>query len=214
MGQKVHPLGFRLNTNTTQTHKSVWFAQANEYPAILEQDFKIRDFIQKNYGSAGIANIQIERPYKLQNVFLKLYLAKPCALIVESGVGLKTLNSQLKKLLPALNKIHIDVFEVSEPDTHATLLAQFIANKLTRRVAFKRAVRKAIERAQASGIQGIKVEVSGRLNGAEIARSEWIKEGKMPLQTLRADIDYATAEAPTIYGIIGVKVWLYKGGSL
>jgi small subunit ribosomal protein S3 len=212
VGQKVHPLGFRLNT--TQKHKSVWFAHADQYPAILEQDFKIRDFIQKNYSAAGIAKIQIERTYKLQNVFLKIYLAKPCALIAESGTGLRTLNQQLKKLLPALNKVHIDIFEILEPDTHATLLAQFIANKLTRRVAFKRAVRKAIERAQASGINGIKVEVSGRLNGSEIARSEWIKEGKMPLQTLRADIDYATAEAPTIYGILGVKVWLYKSGAL
>jgi small subunit ribosomal protein S3 len=209
VGQKVHPLGFRLNT--TQKHKSVWFANANQYPTVLEQDYKIRAFINKHYSAAGIANIQIERTYKLQNVFLKLYLAKPCTLIAESGSGLRTLNQKLKKLLPALNKIHIDIFEVLEPDTHATLLAQFIANKLTRRVAFKRAVRKAIERAQASGIKGIKVEISGRLNGAEIARSEWIKEGKMPLQTLRADIDYATAEAPTIYGIIGVKVWLYKG---
>jgi small subunit ribosomal protein S3 len=209
VGQKVHPLGFRLNT--TQKHKSVWFANANQYPTVLEQDYKIRAFINKHYSAAGIANIQIERTYKLQNVFLKLYLAKPCALIAESGSGLRTLNQKLKKLLPSLNKIHIDIFEVLEPDTHATLLAQFIANKLTRRVAFKRAVRKAIERAQASDIKGIKVEISGRLNGAEIARSEWIKEGKMPLQTLRADIDYATAEAPTIYGIIGVKVWLYKG---
>jgi small subunit ribosomal protein S3 len=211
VGQKVNPNGFRLNT--TQSHKSVWFAQADQYPLILEQDSKIRSFIKKNYGSAGIADIRIERTYKLQNVFLKIYLAKPCALIAESGTGLRTLNQQLKTLLPALNKIHIDIFEVKEPDTHASLLAQFIANKLTRRVAFKRAVRKAIERAQASGIKGIKVEISGRLNGAEIARSEWIKEGKMPLQTLRADIDYATAEAPTIYGIIGVKVWLYKGES-
>lgn len=209
MGQKIHPLGFRLNT--TQTHKSVWFAHANQYPMILEQDSKIRAFINKNYGSAGIAKIQIERTYKLENVFLKIYLAKPCVLIAESGTGLSNLNQQLKNLIPAINKVHIDIFEVLEPDTHATLLAQFIANKLTRRVAFKRAVRKAIERAQASGIEGIKVEISGRLNGAEIARSEWIKEGKMPLQTLRADIDYATAEAPTIYGIIGVKVWLYKG---
>jgi len=209
VGQKIHPLGFRLNT--TQTHKSVWFAHANQYPMILEQDSKIRAFINKNYGSAGIAKIQIERTYKLENVFLKIYLAKPCVLIAESGTGLSNLNQQLKNLIPAINKVHIDIFEVLEPDTHATLLAQFIANKLTRRVAFKRAVRKAIERAQASGIEGIKVEISGRLNGAEIARSEWIKEGKMPLQTLRADIDYATAEAPTIYGIIGVKVWLYKG---
>jgi len=209
--QKVHPFGFRLNT--TQKHKAVWYAHVNQYPILLEQDSKIRTYIQTNYASAGIANIKIERTYKLNNISLKLYVAKPCALITESGEGLKTLPTKLKKILPGVNKINIEVFEISEPDTYANLLAQFISNKLVRRVAFKRAVRKAIERAQANGIIGIKIQVSGRLNGAEIARSECIKEGKMPLQTLRADIDYATAEAKTIYGILGIKVWLYKGES-
>jgi small subunit ribosomal protein S3 len=212
VGQKVHPVGFRLNI--TNKHKSVWFANNKQYPILLEQDSKIRSFINKNYNSVGIANIQIERTYKLQNIFLKISLAKPCDLILKDGSGLRILTQELKKKLPSVNKIHIDIYEVLEPDTHATLLAQFIANKLMLRVAFKRAARKAIARAQASGINGIKVEISGRLNGAEIARSEWIKEGKMPLQTLRADIDYATAEAQTIYGILGVKVWLYKGEPL
>ncbi|KAJ1463759.1 30S ribosomal protein S3, partial [Baffinella frigidus] len=212
VGQKVHPVGFRLNT--TQKHKSVWYAHVNQYPVLLEQDSKIRDFINKEYEYAGVAKIQIERTYKLNNVSLKVYLAKPCALITESGNGLVKLNQQLKKLLPAVNKIHIDVFEVLEPDTHANLLAQFISNKLVRRVAFKRAIAKAIERAQAQGIKGIKIQVSGRLNGSEIARSECVKEGKMPLQTLRANIDYATARAKTIYGILGIKVWLYKGESV
>jgi small subunit ribosomal protein S3 len=212
VGQKVHPVGFRLNT--TQKHKSIWFAHANQYPTLLEQDSKIRDFINTNYASAGIANIEIARTYKLNNVFLKIYIAKPCALIGESRTGLRNLNQELKKLLPAVNKIHIKVFETLEPDAQANLLAQFIANKLIRRVAFKRAVRKAIERAQAQGVKGVKIEVSGRLNGAEIARSECIKEGRMPLQTLRADIDYSTARAKTIYGILGIKVWLYKGESL
>ena len=125
------------------------------------------------------------------------------------------LTKKLKKLLPRVNKISIDVFEIAEPDTYAILLAQFIANQLVRRVAFKRAVRKAIERAQAhEGIRGIKVQIAGRLNGAEIARTEWVKEGRMPLQTLRADIDYATASAKTIYGILGVKVWLFKGEAM
>ena len=209
MGQKVNPVGFRLNT--TQKHKSVWFTHTNNYSTLLEQDSKIRTFLEKNYSAAGISSVEIERTYKLSNIFLKLYIAKPCVLIGESGTKLRDLNQQLKKILPGVDKIHIDVFEVAEPDTQANLLAQFIANKLIRRVAFKRAVRKAIERAQAQGIEGIKIEVSGRLNGAEIARSEWIKEGKMPLQTLRADIDYATARAKTIYGILGIKVWLYKG---
>jgi small subunit ribosomal protein S3 len=212
VGQKVHPVGFRLNT--TQKHKSVWYAHVNQYPVLLEQDSKIRDFINKEYEYAGVAKIQIERTYKLNNVSLKVHLAKPCSLITESGNGLVKLNQQLKKLLPAVNKIHIDVFEVLEPDTHANLLAQFISNKLVRRVAFKRAIAKAIERAQAQGIKGIKIQVSGRLNGSEIARSECVKEGKMPLQTLRANIDYATARAKTIYGILGIKVWLYKGESV
>ena len=194
MGQKVHPLGFRLNT--TQKHKSIWFAQLNQY-------------------SAGIADIEIERTYKLNNIFLKIYVAKPGLIITESGSGLIDLTKKLKALLPRVNKISIDVFEIMEPDTHAILLAQFIANQLVRRVAFKRAVRKAIERAQANDeIQGIKVQVGGRLNGAEIARTEWVKEGRMPLQTLRAKIDYATASAKTIYGILGVKVWLFKGEAM
>ena len=212
MGQKVHPLGFRLNT--TQKHRSIWFAQINQYSFLLEQDAKIRTYLTKNYNSAGIANIEIERTYKLNNVFLKIYVAKPGILITESGSGLIDLTKKFKTLLPRVNKVTIDVFEVTEPDIHATLLAQFIANQLVRRVAFKRAVRKAIERAQAQEIKGIKVQIAGRLNGAEIARTEWVKEGRMPLQTLRADIDYATASAKTIYGILGVKVWLLKGESL
>ena len=209
MGQKVHPLGFRLNT--TQKHKSTWFAQINQYSSLLEQDAKIREYITANYDSAGISDIEIERTYKLNNIFLKIYVAKPGVIITESGSGLINLTKKLKSLLPRVNKISIDVFEVAEPDTHANLLAQFIANQLVRRVAFKRAVRKAIDRAQAQDIKGIKVQIAGRLNGAEIARTEWVKEGRMPLQTLRAEIDYATASAKTIYGILGVKVWLFKG---
>ena len=212
MGQKVHPLGFRLNT--TQKHKSTWFAQINQYSSLLEQDAKIREYITANYDSAGISDIEIERTYKLNNIFLKIYVAKPGVIITESGSGLINLTKKLKSLLPRVNKISIDVFEVAEPDTHANLLAQFIANQLVRRVAFKRAVRKAIDRAQAQDIKGIKVQIAGRLNGAEIARSEWVKEGRMPLQTLRAEIDYATASAKTIYGILGVKVWLFKGESM
>ena len=213
MGQKVHPLGFRLNT--TQKHKSTWFAQPAQYSSLLEQDEKIRNYITTNYDSAGIADIEIERTYKLNNIFLKIYVAKPGVIITETGSGLIDLTKKLKKLLPRVNKISIDVFEISEPDTHAILLAQFISNQLVRRVAFKRAVRKAIERAQAhEEIKGIKVQIAGRLNGAEIARTEWVKEGRMPLQTLRANIDYATASSKTIYGILGVKVWLFKGEAL
>jgi len=212
VGQKVHPLGFRLNT--TQKHKSTWFAQIDQYSSLLEQDATIREYIMAHYDSAGISDIEIERTYKLNNIFLKIYVAKPGVIITESGSGLVNLTKKLKVLLPRVNKISIDVFEVSEPDTHANLLAQFIANQLIRRVAFKRAVRKAIDRAQAQDIKGIKVQIAGRLNGAEIARTEWVKEGRMPLQTLRADIDYATASAKTIYGILGVKVWLFKSEAI
>lgn len=211
MGQKVHPLGFRLNT--TQKHKSTWFTKLNKYSTLLEQDYRIRNFITKKYDSAGVAKIEIERTYRLNEVSIKIYVAKPVLLIGESGSGLQELNQQLQKCVAGINKIHLDIVEVENPDTHAILLAQFIANQLVRRVSFKRAVRKAIDRAQVNDVKGIKVEVSGRLNGAEIARSEWIKKGRMPLQTLRADIDYATAEARTIYGILGIKVWLFKGES-
>lgn len=211
MGQKVHPSGFRLNT--TQKHKSVWFTKLNDYSSLLEQDYKIRDFITERYGSSGIANIEIERTYRLNQVSIKIHVAKPVIIIGESGSGLRELNSQLLKCLRKVEKIHIDIIEVENPDSYAILLAQFIANQLVRRVSFKRAVRKAIDRAQIQEIKGIKVEVSGRLNGAEIARSEWVKKGRMPLQTLRADVDYATATARTIYGILGIKVWLFKGES-
>lgn len=211
MGQKVHPSGFRLNT--TQKHKSVWFTKPKFYSKILEQDYIIREFFVNKHESAGIANIKIERTYRLNNVSVTIYVAKPVIIIGEAGSGLRELHRQLKKLLPEVDKLHIDVIAVNNPDTHAVLLAQFIANQLVRRVAFKRAVRKAIARANIKDIKGIKIEVSGRLNGAEIARSEWIKNGRMPLQTLRANIDYATATARTIYGILGIKVWLFKGES-
>ena len=211
MGQKVHPLGFRLKT--TQKPKSIWFTKLNNYSTLLKQDYIIRDYINKKYNSTGITNIEIERTYRLNKLSLKLFVAKPTIIITENGLGLRELNQQLKNILSGIDKIHIDIVEIKNPDNHATLLAQFIANQLLRRVSFKRAVRKAMDRAQTRGIKGIKVEVSGRLNGAEIARSEWVKKGRMPLQTLRADIDYATAIANTVYGIIGIKVWLFKGES-
>ena len=182
-----------------------------KYATILEQDAKIRSFIMQKYDSAGIANIKIERTYKLGNIFLKIYVAKPVVIVEKSGSGIVCLKNQLKKQVDAINKIHVKIIKVKKPDSKAILLAKFISNQLVRRVAFKRAVRKAIERTQDQKIKGIKVQISGRLNGAEIARSEWVKQGRMPLQMLRADIDYATTTAKTIYGILGIKVWLFKG---
>lgn len=209
MGQKVHPLGFRLNT--TQKHKSIWYSSLNNYAILLEQDAQIRNFIIEHFNSAGIVEIEMERMYKLNCVALKVYVAIPQIIVGESGSVILDLSQKLTKRLKFINRIIIDVFEVLEQDSYATLLAQFIGKKLVSRVAFKRAVREAIKRARAKNIKGIKVQISGRLNGAEIARSTWVKEGQMPLQTLRAEIDYATTIAKTIYGIIGIKVWLFKG---
>ena len=209
MGQKVHPLGFRLNT--TQKHKSIWYSSLNNYAKLLEQDAQIRDFIVEHFDSAGIVEIEMERTYKLNCVSFKVYVAIPQIMVGESGFVILDLSQKLTKRLKFINRIIIDVFEVLEQDSYATLLAQFIGKKLVSRVAFRRAVREAIKRARAKNIKGVKVQISGRLNGAEIARSAWVKEGRMPLQTLRAEIDYATATAKTIYGIIGIKVWLFKG---
>lgn len=211
MGQKVHPLGFRLNI--TKKHKSIWYTPLNNYAIILEQDAQIRDFIFSNFNSAYIVSINIERIYNASNIFLKIYVARPEYLIGKSGSILLDLNKNLANKLSIPNKFVIDILEIKKPDSHSILLAYFIAKQLVGRVAFKRAVRKAIKRARTTRIRGIKVQVSGRLNGAEIARSEFIKEGGMPLQTLRANIDYATATAKTIYGSIGIKIWLFKGRS-
>ena len=207
----MHPLGFRLNI--TQKHKSIWYTPRNNYAILLEQDAQIRDFIFSNFNSAYIVDIKIERIYNAGNIFLKIYVARPEYLIGKSGSILLDLNKNLAKNLSITNKFIIDILEITKPDSHSILLAYFIAKQLVSRVAFKRAVRKAIKRARARRVRGIKVQVSGRLNGAEIARSEFLKKGGMPLQTLRANIDYATATAKTIYGSIGIKIWLFKGRS-
>lgn len=209
MGQKVHPLGFRLNT--TQNHKSIWYTSLNKYAKVLEQDSQIRDFLINCFDVAYIVDIEIERTYKLKNVFLKIYLAKPELIIGQGGFILLNFKQKLTKRLKSVSKIIIDIFEVTEPDSYAILLAKLIGDQLIRRVAFKRAVREAVKRAQARTAKGVKVQVAGRLNGAEIARSAWVKKGRMPLQTLRAKIDYSTVTAKTRYGIIGIKVWLFKG---
>lgn len=208
MGQKTHPLGFRLGI--TQEHKSIWYANFNHYATILEEDNQIRKYIETIAKTNNISNLKIERNGLNDQIQLNIETGKPGILVGELGAGLENLLNNIKKFLPASRQVTIKVFEVEKVDLDATLLSHLVAEQLEKRVAFRRAIREALQRAQKQNVNGIKIQVSGRLNGAEIARSEWIREGRVPLQTLRADIDYATAEANTIYGVLGIKVWLFK----
>ncbi len=207
MGQKIHPLGFRLRI--TQDHRSSWFADKKNYPSILEEDYKIRTHINKDLGSAGISKIEINR--KSDQIELEIHTSRPGIIVGRSGSGIEKLKEDLTKIVATDSKIRINVTELKNMDADANLIGEFIAQQLEKRVAFKRATRQAIQKAQRANVQGIKVQVSGRLNGAEIARSEWVREGRVPLQTLRADIDYATKEALTTYGKLGIKVWVFNG---
>ncbi len=208
MGQKTHPLGFRLGI--TQDHKSAWYANFNQYANILEEDDKIRTYINSIAKTNNIANVNIYRNGLNDQIQLNIETGKPGILVGELGTGLENLLNNLKKILPTSRQVTIKVFEVEKVDLNATLLAELVAEQLEKRIAFRRAIRDTLQRAQKQNVNGIKIQVSGRLNGAEIARSEWIREGRVPLQTLRADIDYATSEANTIYGVLGIKVWLFK----
>ena len=208
MGQKTHPLGFRLGI--TQDHKSKWYANFNQYANILEEDDKIRTYIDTIKQANSIANVQINRNGLNDQIQLNIETGKPGILVGDMGAGLENLLNNIKKILPESRQLTINVFEVEKVDLNASLLADLVAEQLEKRIAFRRAIREALQRAQKQNVNGIKIQVSGRLNGAEIARSEWIREGRVPLQTLRADIDYATQEANTIYGVLGIKVWLFK----
>ena len=208
MGQKTHPLGFRLGI--TQEHKSKWYANFNQYANILQEDDKIRTYIDRIAKTNSISNIQINRNGLNDQIQLNIETGKPGVLVGDVGSGLENLLTNIKKILPASRQLTINVFEVEKVDLNATLLADLVAEQLEKRIAFRRAIRDTLQRAQKQNVNGIKIQVSGRLNGTEIARSEWIREGRVPLQTLRADIDYATREANTIYGVLGIKVWLFK----
>ena len=208
MGQKTHPLGFRLGI--TQEHKSTWYADFNGYANILEEDDKIRTYIDTIAKTNSISNVKICRNGLNDQIQLNIETGKPGILVGDLGTGLENLLKNIKKLLPINRQLTINVFEVEKVDLDANLLADLVAEQLEKRIAFRRAIREALQRAQKQNVNGIKIQVSGRLNGAEIARSEWIREGRVPLQTLRADIDYATKEADTIYGVLGIKVWLFK----
>jgi small subunit ribosomal protein S3 len=208
MGQKTHPLGFRLGI--TQEHKSTWYANFNQYASVLEEDDKIRTYINSIAKTNNISNLNISRNGLNNQIQVTIETGKPGILVGELGSGLETILSNLKKILPSNRQVTIKVFEVEKVDLDAKLLADLVAEQLEKRIAFRRAIREALQRAQKQNVNGIKIQVSGRLNGAEIARSEWIREGRVPLQTLRADIDYATSEANTIYGVLGIKVWLFR----
>ena len=208
MCQKTHPLGFRLGI--VQEHQSVWYANFNQYASILEEDDKIRTYINTISRANYISKVKICRNVLKDHIQLTIETGKPGILVDDMGNGLKNLLKNLKKLLPAGRQLTIKVSEIEFVDLEAKLLADLVAEQLEKRIAFRRATRTVLQRAQRQNVNGIKIQVSGRLNGAEIARSEWVREGRVPLQTLRADIDYATTEANTIYGVLGIKIWLFK----
>ena len=204
MGQKVHPYGFRLGINKTWISR--WYADKN-YSTNLHEDLKIRDHVKQSLKFAGVSKVEIERA--VNKIKVNVHTARPGVIIGKKGQGIELLKKNLQKFTK--NEIVLNIVEVKRPELDAVLIAENIALQLEKRVAFRRAMKKSIFNARKFGAKGIKVRCSGRLGGAEIARSEWYVEGSVPLHTLRADIDYGTAEAKTVYGIIGLKVWVYKG---
>ncbi len=207
MGQKVHPVGMRLGARKIKDWSSKWYAHGKKFSETLISDHKARLFLQKEFAAAGIARIVIERLTKTAKIVI--FAAKPGIIIGKKGEDIEKVRQKLSQLLGV--QVHINIEEVKKPEVNAKLIADSICQQLERRVMFRRAMKKAVNAALKAGAKGIKITVSGRLGGAEIARTEWYREGRVPLHTLRADIDYALSEAKTTYGIIGVKVWVYKG---
>ena len=205
MGQKVHPTGIRLGI--IKKHTSVWYASSATYADKLLADIKARTFIQKKLASASVSRVDIERPS--QSARVTIHSARPGIVIGKKGEDVEKLRGEVAQILGV--PVHINIEEIRKPDIDAVLVAQGVAQQLERRVMFRRAMKRAVQNAMRQGALGIKIMVSGRLGGTDIARTEWYREGRVPLHTLRADIDYATAEALTTYGIIGVKVWIFKG---
>ena len=205
MGQKVHPTGIRLGI--VKDHTSVWYAEGEDYANNLHVDLKVRAFIQKKLDQASVSRIDIHRP--AQTARITIHTARPGIVIGKKGEDVEVLRQEVSKMMGV--PVHINIEEIRKPELDAFLVAQNVAQQLERRVQFRRAMKRVMQNAMRLGAEGIKVQVSGRLGGAEIARSESYREGRVPLHTLRADIDYATAEALTTYGILGVKVWIFKG---
>ena len=205
MGQKVNPIGFRLSLTKNWTSK--WFADHRTYANLLEQDVKLQRYIKKNLKHAGISRVEIERA--AQKIRVTIFASRPGIIIGRKGEAADQLKAELQKL--AKTDVTVNIKEVKRPEIDAQLISESIATQLERRIAFRRAIKRSLAAAMRLNIQGCKIKVGGRLNGAEMSRQEWVREGRVPLHTLRADIDYGTAEALTTYGIIGVKVWVYKG---
>ena len=204
MGQKVNPIGLRLGVN--RTWDSRWYADGN-YADLLHEDLKIREFLRKRLLQAGVSRIIIERPAKKARI--TIHTARPGVVIGKKGADIEKLRTELQKMTDS--EVHLNIVEIRKPEIDATLVAENIANQLERRVAFRRAMKRAVQSAMRLGAQGIRIQCGGRLGGAEIARTEWYREGRVPLHTLRADVDYGEATALTTYGTCGVKVWVFKG---
>jgi small subunit ribosomal protein S3 len=205
MGQKVHPTGMRLGIASDWTSK--WYAESRHFPDFLETDLKVRDFLKKKLAHASVSRIQIERPAR--TAYITVHTARPGVVIGKKGEDIEALRKQVSEMMGI--PVHINIEEIRKPELDAQLVAESVAQQLERRIMFRRAMKRSVTNAMRLGAQGIKIHVSGRLNGAEIARSEWYREGRVPLHTLRADIDYGFAEAKTTYGVIGIKVWIFKG---
>ncbi|MBT7408857.1 MAG: 30S ribosomal protein S3 [Methylococcales bacterium] len=205
MGQKVHPIGIRLGIVKDWTSK--WYANSQDFPNYLYTDIKVREYLRKKLSQASVSRIQIDRPAK--NARITIHTARPGVVIGKKGEGIESLRKEIVKMMGM--PVHIGVEEIRKPELDAYLVAESVAQQLERRIMFRRAMKRAVTNSMKLGAQGIRINVSGRLNGAEIARGEWYREGRVPLHTLRADIDYGVAEANTTYGIIGVKVWIFKG---
>ncbi len=205
MGHKIHPTGFRLGI--TEDWRSMWYANSRNFGDNLNNDLRVRNFIRKRLAHASISRVRIERPAK--NALITIHTARPGVVIGKKGEDIEKLRKELTQLMQV--PVHVNIEEVRKPELDALLVAENVAQQLERRIMFRRAMKRAVGNAMRLGGQGIKIQVSGRLNGAEIARTEWYREGRVPLHTLRADIDYGLAEARTTYGVIGVKVWVFKG---
>jgi small subunit ribosomal protein S3 len=208
MGQKVHPTGFRLGIASDWTSK--WYADGDQYARLLNSDLEIRAFLKRKLAQASVSRIQIERPAR--SALITIHTARPGIVIGKKGEDVEALRREVAKRMGLeLNNVKINIEEIRKPEIDAQLVAEGIAQQLERRIMFRRAMKRAVGNAMRLGALGVRVNVAGRLNGAEIARSEWYREGRVPLHTLRADIDYGFAEARTTYGVIGVKVWVFKG---
>lgn len=205
MGQKVHPTGIRLGIVKDWTSR--WYANSQNYPVLLLQDLKVREYIKKKLSHASVSRIQINRP--ANNANITVHTARPGIVIGKKGEDIDVLRQEISVMMGV--PVQLNVEEIRKPELDAYLVAESIAQQLEKRIMYRRAMKRAVTNTMRLGAEGIKITVAGRLNGAEIARTEWYREGRVPLHTLRADIDYATAEAKTTYGIIGIKVWIFKG---